>query len=263
MAKLERAAGRVLFAPVIFRLALRLDQVTWSEFTTSASEAVFVLRAAQRLFGLDAVFCWFDTWLEAEAAGAELKRDHLGRVLTAQPPEAMRPVEATLSAAPIAHAVEIVRRLRDEAVPVVGMLTAPKTLRARLPGADPEHLRALGVDLARAYCEAGAGALALVQEEESQDLTDLSEAAAMFNLAEYYATPVMLFARHALSAAGCAVAERLTNGLFITPTQVGAAITPVSDAPQPAAWLALSRWEVPPETLPEDVRAWAHALQPA
>jgi uroporphyrinogen-III decarboxylase len=287
MAKLERSAGRTLFAPVIFRLALKLEQVAWTEFTGSASEAVFVLRATQRLFKQDVIFTWFDTWLEAEAAGVQVERDELGRVVNQpQPPAAPPAVEALLAGAPVAHAVEIVRRLRGEPVATVAMLTAGATLLSRFAGgencrrilwdmgrsdvrpADREllgRLREVSVGLARAYCEAGAGALLLVQEEASPDLADLADASALFNLAEYYATPVMLLCRDPLSERGCAVAEKITGGLYATPTQAGSAIVPLPNAglAQPTSWLALSRWEVDPETPPDAVRAWQSAFQAA
>ena len=287
MAKLERSAGRTLFAPVIFRLALKLEQVAWAEFADSAAEAVFALRATQRLFKQDVIFTWFDTWLEAEAAGVAVERDALGRVVNKPgPPASLPAAEAVLASAPVAHAVEIVRRLRNEPVVAVAMLSAGATLLSRFAGdaefrrilqdlsrsevkpADRallDSLREISVGLARAYCEAGAGALLLVQEAESPGLADLADAAALFNLAEYYATPVLLLCRDPLSAHGCAVAERVTAGLYATPTQAGSAISPLPAAGPAAssAWLALSRWEVDPETPPDAVRAWQSALQAA
>jgi hypothetical protein len=284
MAKLARSAGRTLFAPVIFRLALKLEQIAWTEFADSAAEAVFALRATQRLFKQDVIFTCFDTWLEAEAAGVAVERDALGRVVNEpRPPVSLPATDAVLAGASIAHAVEIVRRLRDEPVVTVAMLSAGATLLRRFVGdaecgrilhdlgrsevkpADRallDSLREISVGLARAYCEAGAGALLLVQEAESPDLADLADAAALFNLAEYYATPVLLLCRDPLTAHGCAVAERVTGGLFATPTQAGSAIAPLPAAdPAPSAsWLALSRWETDPETPLDAVRAWQSAL---
>lgn len=287
MAKLERSAGRTLFAPVIFRLALKLEQIAWAEFAESAAEAVFALRATQRLFKQDVIFTWFDTWLEAEAGGVAVERDALGRVVNEPQPPALQPsADAVLAGAPVTHAVEIVRRLRDEPVVTVAMLSAGATLLRRFVGnaecrrilqdlsrsdvkpADRallDRLREISVGLARAYCEAGAGALLLVQETDSPDLVELADAAALFNLTEYYATPVLLLCRDPLSAQGCTVAERITGGLYATPTQAGSAIAPLPAAGQApgASWLALSRWEVDPDTPPDAVRAWQSALQAA
>ena len=100
MAKLERSAGRTLFAPVTFRLALKLEQVVWTEFADSAAEAVFALRATQRLFKQDVIFAWFDTWLEAEAGGVAVERDALGRVVNEPQPPALLPTADGSRASP-------------------------------------------------------------------------------------------------------------------------------------------------------------------
>jgi hypothetical protein len=278
MAKLDPSdPGPALFAPIVFRLAMKLEQVRFSEFAGDPTEAVYVLRAAQRLFRLDAVPAWFDTWLEAEAAGAVVERDDAGHVVgTARPPASLRPVSEALSAPPIAHAVEIVRRLSVEigAQVPLAMLSAGATLCARL-GSPVDYARELSVGLARVYCEADAGALLLVQEEPSPDLDDLAAFGALFNLAAYYATPVVLVSRHPLSPQGLAVAERMFGGLYVTPTQAGAAVLPLSHREDPLprlrgrdgeganARLALTRWEVDPGTAPETVHAWRGALAAA
>jgi hypothetical protein len=271
MAKLDPSAAGILFAPIVFRLAMKLEQVGFGEFAGDPTEAVYVLRSAQRLFKQDVVVAWFDTWVEAEAAGAEIERDELGQVLGSQPPVTLPPVPDVLAARPIAQAVEIVRRLDVEIgssqVPLA-MLTAGATLCARLGDDGPDMLdyaRELSVGLARAYCEAGAGALLLVQEEPAPDLADLGEFASLFNVARYYGTPVILISRHPLSDQGVTVARSIAGGLYVTPTQAGATVLPLSDAsvPNARARLALSRWEVDAETAPETVQAWRHALAPA
>jgi hypothetical protein len=268
MAKLDPSVpGPVLFAPIVFRLAMKLEQVAWNKFADDPTEAVYVLRSAQRLFKQDAVVAWFDTWLEAEAAGAVVERDDLGRVNSSQPPAMLPPVSDALSASPLVHAVEIVRRLNVEigsSQAPLAMLTAATTLRARL-GSSVDYARELSVALARAYCEAGAGALLLVQEDDSPDLADLGEFASLFNVARYYDTPVILLNRHPLSPQGVAIAESITGGLYVTASQAGTAVFPLPDTRVPNARtrLALSRWEVDAETAPETVQAWRHALAPA
>jgi hypothetical protein len=274
MAKLDpSAAGRTLFAPIVFRLAMKLEQVSWSEFAGDPTEAVYALRAAQRLFRQDVVVAWFDTWLEAEAAGTSVKRDELGRVLGAPQPPASRPrVADVMAASPAQQAVEIVRRLNVEIglsqIPVA-MLTAGATLMARLGGRardTVDYATELSVALTRDYCEAGAGALLLVEEEDSPDLADVGAFAALFNLARYYDTPVILVSRHPLSPQGLATASSISGGLYVTPTQAGAAVLPLPEASTPAnarARLALSRWEVEAETAPETIQAWRHAVAPA
>jgi hypothetical protein len=262
------AAGPPLFAPIVFRLAMKLEQVTWSEFASDASEAVHVLRAARRLFGQELGVGWFDTWLEAEAAGAIVERDDLGRVTgRPQPPVALPPVADVLEAFPVRQAVEIVRRLSLESQQVAGVISGPATLRARLASttSDPNHIAELSVALARAFCEAGAAALLLTEEEENADLAGLAAFTPLFNLARYYGTPVILYSRHPLSQKGVDAAAATTGGLFVTPTQAGSKVRPLPDDGHgsPRARLALSRWEVDPETAPQTLQAWRQALAPA
>src|SRR5262249_42563459 len=141
MRKLERDPNRSrpLFAPLIFRLALKLEQTPWVEFSSSATEAVYVLRAARRLFALDAVCTWFDTWLEAESAGIRIERDDLG-VPRGQPQgDTLASVETALTAPPIAIAVEVLRRITVESgsdVVALAALSSGATLIERLAGAD-------------------------------------------------------------------------------------------------------------------------------
>ncbi len=263
------AAGPPLFAPIVFRLAMKLEQVTWSEFASDPSEAVHVLRAARRLFGQELGVGWFDTCLEAEAAGAIVERDDLGRVTgRPQPPAALPPVADVLNAFPVRQAVEIVRRLSLESQQVAGMVSGPATLRARLgrtTSDPPDHAAELSVALARAYCEAGAAALLLAEEEESADLAELAMFTPLVNLARYYGTPIILISRHPLSQKGVDAAAATTGGLFVTPTQAGSGVRPLPDDGNgpPRARLALSRWEVDPETSPQTLQAWRQALAPA
>jgi uroporphyrinogen decarboxylase-like protein len=258
-------AGPPLFAPIVFRLAMRIEQVKWREFAEDPTEAMFVLRAARKLFGQDLGVAWFDTWLEAEAAGFAVERDDLGRVMgEPRRPARLASVAAVLEAVPVRHAIEIVRRFGLEQQPVAGMLTGPATLRARLDGATADPLAygaELAVALARAYCDAGAAALLVAEEKASPDLADFAAFAPVANLARYYGTPVILLSRHPLSPAGLAAADAATAGLFLTPAQAGAAVRPLPDGDAgPRARLAMSRWEVDPETPPEALQAWRHAV---
>src|SRR6516165_5686645 len=78
MAKLAQRSDRMLFAPLIWRLAMKMEKVQWREVAGSAAETVYVLRAAQRLFRQDIHCVSFDTWLEAEAIGMHIERDRFG-----------------------------------------------------------------------------------------------------------------------------------------------------------------------------------------
>jgi len=287
MAKLDRdVADRALFVPLIFRLALKLEQVPWAEFSASASEAMFVLRSAQRLFKLDAVCAWFDTWLEAEAVGMSIVRDDLGACVARPDPVALPPVETVLASAPIVRVVEIIRRLQGEAGDkgiVLAAVSAGATLidhvageaaRVRILAALEagaltaedttllDGLRQLSLGIARAFLEAGAGALLLLQEVESPDLAEFEAFVSVFNLAAYYGTPVVLLARHPLSKKGEATLARLGIALYASPNAAspGLLALPSADEAGPvqkqSEWLALSRWEIDPVVAPETIQAW-------
>jgi Uroporphyrinogen decarboxylase (URO-D) len=292
MAKLDRdaAQGRVVFAPLIFRLALKLEQVPWTEFSSSASEAMYVLRSAQRVFKLDAVCTWFDTWLEAEAIGMTIARDDLGACIARPDAVALPPVETVMASAPIARVIEIIRRMCAEAGEagitlaalsagatlidhVAGAETRTRILAANdagaLAGKDAElldYLRQLSLALARAYLEAGAGALLLLQEVDSPDLSEFDAFVSLLNLAAYYGTPVALLACHPLSAKGHATLDRVGIELYATPNAASPGIAPlprteeVEPVQKNSEWLALSRWEVDPATAPETVQSWRRAV---
>jgi hypothetical protein len=58
-----------------------------------------------------------------------------------------------------------------------------------------------------------------------------------------------------------AAADAATDSLFLTPTQAGSAVRPLPDGDAGArARLAISRWEVDPETPPETLQAWRNAV---
>jgi hypothetical protein len=263
-----------VFAPCLFRLALRLEQLTWTEVAESPGEAVFALRSLQRLFGLDAIFAGFDPWLEAEAAGAAIQRDELGRV-TATPARSseLPPVEHVLAAHPLVHAVEVVRRLAAESASeflTFGALCAGATLVDHLNGTGVEqtpppvleNARQLSTGLARAYCEAGADALVLIEDVESADASDLELFAPVVNLANYYGVPIVLFARHEFSAAGLATLKKLGISLYITPTQRGESVRRLPpEGARAVHGLALSAWEIEPDTDPDTIHAWRRELE--
>jgi len=283
MTRLDPHSGRTLFAPLVYRLALRMEQATWSDVTESAAEAVHVLRSAQRLFKTDVLCASFDTWLEAEAAGLVVARDDMGLPTgKVAPASELPPVDSIMSAEPVTRVVEVVRRLASEggsALPIA-TITAGATLLSRLGGAatrervlgrgegealDPEdaglvdHVQQIMIALARAYCEAGAAALVLLDEEPSGDFGELSLFTALFNLADYFATPVFILSRGPCSPAGLGrVASAGVHGLTPDATTDGVAALPAHGAV--SGWIAMSRWEVDPDTDPNDVQAWRRTL---
>jgi len=275
MAKLTQRSDRMLFAPLIWRLALKIEQVPWREVAGSATETAYVLRSAQRLFKQDIHCVSFDTWLEAEAIGMRVERDKFGTPVGHPGRIASWPsVDRVLSANPVVRTVETLRRLAmdaSEIVPVAA-ITAGTTLHKRLrTPATPDsldYIRQILLGLTRLYCEAGAGALLLLDEEPDENPAALADYAAVFNLAEYFATPVFLLNRKRVPPETAAAAQaagvryltpgRASDGVIALPASGGDA---VADERSPGeGWIAMSAWEVDPETDPGVVQAWRQQI---
>jgi hypothetical protein len=274
MMKLEPRADRTVFAPLIWRLAMKIEQIPWSELAGSAADAVYVLRSAQRSFQQDVHCVWFDTWLEAEAAGMRIERDALGMPLGAPAPITDWPsVEAVLSAEPIARAVEILRRLAldpGSGIVPVATMTAGATLHRRFGDVAAgsakdrlDYIRQILLGLTRLYCEAGAGALLLLDEEPGDDTIEMTEYGALFNLAKYFATPVFVLSRIQVRPGGIAAANAL-GAKYLTPDECSddliALPTNDGDVAAGKGWIAMSRWEIDPQTDPTVVRGWRQKL---
>jgi hypothetical protein len=274
MARLEQRSDRMLFAPLIWRLAMKIEQVPWRDVAGSATETAYVLRAAQRLFRQDIHCVSFDTWLEAEAIGMRVERDRFGTPVGRPGRIASWPsVDRVLSANPIVRTVETLRRLAldpDGIVPVAAITagtTLLKRLRAPVTRDSVDYIGQILLGLTRLYCEAGAGALLLLDEEPGDDPAALAAYAALFNLAEYFATPVFLLSRMpvrpetaaAAQAAGARylAPDRTPEGVLALPADGGEVVTEEEPA---GGWIAMSAWEVDPETDPNVVQAWRQKL---
>lgn len=271
------AARGDVFAPLVFRLALRLEQVSWEDALEDAPLAAFALGSAQRMFGTDACINWFDTGLEAEAAGA-----------AHHSPADLPDPEAFVAAPVIAHVLAVTRQLCETSggrTCVLGCLTGPATLLNRLFGAPttkklaaaldagglPEAERrrldraaSLSVALARAYCELGVGGLALLEDAVPQSPGLAGAFDSLFNLAAYYGVPVAVVSRASLpSRVGDAYA-RLGAGYVVAPgieNSRAVAVAPELPAGNEenlrrtagAGRLVATTWEVPADAAPERV----------
>lgn len=184
------------FLPIVYRLAARLEQLTWDELVDDVPAATFALRSAQQLFGLRAVVPHYRLGIEAEASGAVLSRDEGGAVTGEVTRVASVPADQQLLASPpLAQALEVTGRLsaeyRDD-VAVVGVLTGRRTL-GRLFSVDPDDVAQLYAVLARAYLERGA-AMLLVAEEPALAAggTPAASLAPLVNVATYFGAPVIV-----------------------------------------------------------------------
>jgi len=277
--------GGDLFVPLVFRLALRLEQVNWDEALEDAPLAAFALASAQKMFATDACVNWFDTGLEAEATGVELVRDAQGEISG----ESVLPLElpdpAKFVATPtISHVLAVTRQLCEttgQHACVLGCLTGPATLLRRFFGAAAaeellaalaagklaavdrqrlDKLASLSVSLARAYCELGVGGLVLVEEAVPQTPELAAAFDALFNLAAYYGVPIVVVSRAAMSSAVAAAYTKLGAGYIVAPGTEDARVVAIApeallhpEVPRAkgAGHLVATTWEVPAEVAPE------------
>ncbi len=216
-----------LAAPIIYRLASRLEQVPDEEMREDPVTAAFVLRGAQNLFGLPFVVNHFESGLELDDAALGVAIDVAGRLAA---------------------------ELRGVAG-VIGVLTGPATL-GRM-GGDP----AAGTyaAAARSYAEAGAAAV-LVAEAPAVPAGDPAVLGELANVCRYYSIPSVLMAA-AGDAPGAPVDRRLGAGDLL-PAQLLRHAPPADAA---AVWtgrggLTLTDDDVPADADPETVTAWVELL---
>jgi hypothetical protein len=216
-----------LAAPIICRLAARLEQVPDDEMREDPATAAFVLRGAQRLFGLPFVVNHFEPGLELDDAALAVAVDVAGRLAA---------------------------ELRAVAG-VVGVLTGPATL-ARMGGAPAAGTYAAA---ARRYAEAGAAAV-LVAEAPAVPAGDPAVLGDLANICRYYSIPSVLIAA-AGNAPGAPVDRCLGAGDLIPAELLRHA--PPADAA--SAWagrggLTLTDGDVPADADPETVTDWVELL---
>lgn len=161
------ASHAVGFLPIVYRLAGRLEQLTWEELSEDITSSTFALRSAQQLFGLPVVVSHFRLGVEGEACGARVERDSTGSITGSRAATAPLPAgQDMLDAPPLAQVLEVTARLstefRDD-VAVAGVLSGPRSLQTVLP-VDAAELTQLYAVLARAYLERGARLLIVAED---------------------------------------------------------------------------------------------------
>ncbi|MBI2756952.1 MAG: hypothetical protein HYX52_09615 [Chloroflexi bacterium] len=260
-ALLERREG-FLFLPIVYRMAARLAGLDWSELASDPERAARALAAAQAAFGLAAQVSHFRIGVEAEACGAALARDEDGdwdEPRTLGEPTLL--TEDALTREPLRTCIASTRFLADALAgraATVAVLSGPRALSALFAG-QPSAPDLFYVALGRAYVEAGANALLIVEdgspvvEEDPRLLERLS------NMARFHRVPLLL-----LDAA----APRAVPG-FDFVLDAGH-VLPLEELLAPPArpehWRAehapilATEWEVPGALEPHYLAAWTAAL---
>jgi hypothetical protein len=196
-------ASQPIFLPLAFSVARQMEGIDWPEAAEEPALMAHALKQARTLLKADGLVCWFDSWLEVEAAGVRPQRPQTTSAELAPPPLGAAIAQDAFTASPAGKsAIAIARNLAQETA-VLAAITGPKTLLVRLgaEAAPQSHiaLSALSASLAlaRAYFEAGVSALLLI-EEHGVDRSCLQAGGEIFRLASYFSTPVILLSRAGL-----------------------------------------------------------------
>jgi hypothetical protein len=226
MAGASTALGKLLkqgsiFLPFVFRLAARMEQMSWQEFTSEPLVTAAALRTAQAASRAGGVVNWFDTCSEIESLGVKVDRDAFGRPPLGLPslPTPCEP-SLLLDSPLFSQLTETAARLCQERVAgtlVAGFITGFKTLARRLgypegennegaivrsaherTGAAAELASRWILKLMRAYCESGVDLIVMAEEEPGVGSFYYAHSKLLqpvFNLSKYYLRPVMVLLR--------------------------------------------------------------------
>jgi len=218
--RLQERLRRDLYLPFAFRIAINSAKLPWQTAASDPDACAAALRGFQRRIQADAVVPWFDGWLEAEAAGAQVIRDEFGQVTGTPAPLSRLPrAEGFLEAPQIRHVLAVARALctetREQST-VIACLTGIRTLALRLLGVRPlpnASMEPAAIEiaqsLARAYCEAGVGALVFAAEVPFIDAAEATHFAPLAEVAREYGVPAILLSRHPMSPSSEAALHKI------------------------------------------------------
>lgn len=257
-----RGTGPAVVAPIVYRLAARLEQVDLEEMLEDAATAAFVLRGAHNLFGLPLVVNHFHLGLELEALAGPLPRDSRGL------PTAGATGEPELSAdvadAPLVQtAVDVAARLASElrgSAPVLGVVTGPATL-AGLRGGDLGGVAELYAVLARRYADAGVAGVLLAESPGVAGVAGRNAALEeLANICRFYNIASIL-----LGSAGDGAHGPVDLALAADEAVPPELLAGPPDGSTVEQWTArrgllLTAGEVPADADPERVTAWGELL---
>jgi hypothetical protein len=261
-----------LYCPLLFRMAARLEQMSWFEFTSDPIDTAIAIRNAQSAVGADLVINWFDTWSESEALGAAIQRDSDGNpVSSVFPPRSLEPL-AVLKSELLPRLKEVAARLHAERRPgtlVAGFLTGPWTLARRIGiASEPEAIQLTVqwmVELIRVYGEIGLD-LSIVAEEEPGAFPfyrgQAKQLQPIVNLSRYYRRPLIVLNRSAREdeianvtiggAPQIGTVRIMRKKLFTSSVSSWTGqLTPILSKTEGGRIMFVSSWEVPVEAEPE------------
>lgn len=232
---------RPLFLPIIFNLGAKIENTPLSAYLTNPTKITNAQRQIRARLHSDAVSCYFDPNLEAEALGAVIDWPPNDEPPTLRWPQTLRIPEEASKHPRVKVAAEVIQRLksllRDEPLLQAGV-SGPFTLAAQLTqpsGREPinrDNLPEAAIELAAAtitqiatkLVEAGANVI-FIREEFLPKLTPQTAEAWAATLAPainiirfYQALPVLQITNHQAFAENGAAISQQTWDCILCPT---------------------------------------------
>jgi hypothetical protein len=219
-------SARPLFVPITFAMASRIENLPLPSFLTNPTKISNALRQTRAPLRSDAVSCYFDPMLEADALGAK-------GVPPGELPDGLASPEDAVKRGRVPIALDVIRRikalLRDESLLMAGVsgpltlasrlagLSTPTVARANLPDAALELAITTITEIAKAFAEAGASLIFLQEHvtpgpDAASAEEWLSSLTPALNIIRFYEVlPVLQIAAGASAHADPPLTELLAN----------------------------------------------------
>jgi len=218
---------RPLFIPLIFSYGARAQQLDLRAFYEDPTKIANNIFRAWNYFRYDGLINYLDTTLELEALGCKVTwSEDKFKVTEPSRPDNLDYIGVEAKGR-VPVAIEVVRRLkgmvRDQAV-VAGVLTGPSTLLmeySRLEGVKqlPQQFVEAATKIGRAYCEAGAD-LILIIEKEPIDVLLLNDyvrfLSPLKNVVRFYESYLILFLKGGADLRQVSALQDYVDGVVIS-----------------------------------------------
>lgn len=255
---LQRSTDTV-FAPIVYRLAAHLDQLSVEEMLEDPAAAAYVLRNAQKLFDLPMVVNHFQLGIELESFSSQVVRDPFGMPTKVVGPVTLGRGTADSLDGVIDTAARLSVELQDHAG-VVGVLTGPGTLMT-LGDVTPMAISELYVAMAGKYSDARVAAILLAEAPTVKADAQLLAATTkeLVNICRFYGLKSILLALGGGSALG--PVDLVLGPGRVLPVDLLKSETPADIS----TWtrhkgVLLTAGEVPETLEPEFLKSWMNAF---
>jgi len=228
----DEGITRPLIAPLIFSYAAKLQKVDLKLFLTNLTILVNTLYNAWKFFRYDVLVNYIDETLELEALGCNVQWCGERYSVATKPPR-LEGLEwrGIRGRGRVPDAIEVVKRLKimvgDEGI-VAGVLRGPLALLSDLTGQEArvELLQKIAnaeLEICRAYCEAGADLILMLEEKLPVDKERLHEYAKallpMRNVANFFEARLLLLLRGTDSSQDVNALRGSVDGVILSTRQ--------------------------------------------